>query len=95
MSAEGGRQYFGFKQKRDEADVHDPVVVLHGTHISAADDDLAEKVSCLLQWQRFSLRLLLAVHAERTLYVELPRARIHDKVDLMVPVLALIAGCRL
>ena len=49
MSAEGGRQYFGFKQKRDEADVHNPVVVLHGTHISAADDDLSEKVPCLLQ----------------------------------------------
>ena len=64
--------------------MHDPVVVLHGPHISTADDDLAEEVPCLLQRQRFSLRLLLAVHAERTLYVELPRARIHDKVDLMV-----------
>ena len=48
MSAKGGRQYFGLEQKRDKANVHDPVVVLHGTHISAADDDLAEKVHCLL-----------------------------------------------
>ena len=57
MSTKGGRQYFGFEQKRDEGNVHDPVVILHGTYISAADDDLAEKVSCLLQRQQIQFIL--------------------------------------
>ena len=83
------------QQKRDYPYVHDALIVLPRILIIARDNDFAERIARLPQGQGLLLSLFIRRHRIRRLDIDALARKVHDKINLMLPLLALSALARL